>query len=259
MPDTIFRPLQVFLCHASEDKASVRKLYNLLAAEKWINPWLDEENLLPGQDFDLEIYKATRDADAIIICLSKISVTKEGYVNKEIRRALDIAQEKTEGAIYVIPLRLDDCAPSFERLKQLHWLDYFKPNAHEKLLKSLHARAIALNIEKQDITDEALPNIRPFISISDDLDLYRFIEIKPIEKSRIVYPFWIGKYPVTNAQYERFLNASDFASPFHWLEFPNLTWTVNQLGIGINKALLGWKRNSKRKIKHIVSTLLGRS
>src|SRR6266498_5179017 len=167
MPESTFRPLRVFLCHASEDKPSVRKLYNLLAAENWIEPWIDEENLLPGQDFDLEILKATREADAIIICLSKISVTKVGYVNKEIRRALDIAQEKAEGAIYVIPLRLDDCAPSFERLKQLHWLDYFKSNAHEKLLKSLHARAIALNIEKQDITDDALPNIRPFNSTAD--------------------------------------------------------------------------------------------
>ncbi|MBK7319230.1 toll/interleukin-1 receptor domain-containing protein [Candidatus Villigracilis affinis] len=80
-------------------------------------PWLDEEDLLPGQDFDLEIIKAARNADAIIICLSKVSVAKEGYVNKEIRRVLDLADEKSEGAIYIIPLRLDECEPSFERLK----------------------------------------------------------------------------------------------------------------------------------------------
>ena len=111
------RRLKVFLCHASQDKPAVRELYKRLAAEKWIDPWLDEENLLPGQDFDLEIYKAARDSDSIIICLSKVSVAKEGYVNKEIRRALDAADEKPEGAIYIIPLRLDDCTPSFERLK----------------------------------------------------------------------------------------------------------------------------------------------
>jgi formylglycine-generating enzyme required for sulfatase activity len=141
------RPLRVFLCHASQDKPAVRELYNALKAENWIAPWLDEENLLPGQDFDLEIYKAARDADAIIICLSKISVTKEGYVNKEIRRALDVADEKPEGAIYIIPLRLDDCDPSFERLKKLHWVDYFTPNAHGKLIKSLRARAGTLKIK----------------------------------------------------------------------------------------------------------------
>lgn len=85
----------------------------------------------------MEIYKATRDADVIIICLSKASVIKEGYVNRGIRRALDIAQEKIEGAIYIIPLRLDECNPSFEKLKKLHWVDYFKDSAYEKLKKSL--------------------------------------------------------------------------------------------------------------------------
>ena len=104
------RKLRVFLCHASQDKPIVRELYQRLLAEGWIDPWLDEEKLLPGQDWDLEIYKATRDADSIIICLSSTSVAKEGYVNKEIRRALDIAGEKPEGAIYVIPLRLDNCS-----------------------------------------------------------------------------------------------------------------------------------------------------
>ena len=137
------RPLSVFLCHASQDKPAVRELYKRLSAEKWIDPWLDEENLLPGQDFDFEINNALRDADAIIICLSKISVAKEGYVNKEIRRALDIADEKPEGAIYVIPLRLAECEPSFERLKKLHWAAYFAANAHEKLMTALRARANA--------------------------------------------------------------------------------------------------------------------
>ncbi|MFT3890586.1 MAG: hypothetical protein QM730_03040 [Anaerolineales bacterium] len=154
---------------------------------------------------------------------------KEGDVNKEIRQALDISQEKAEGAIYVIPLRLDDCAPSFERLKQLQWLDYFKPNAHDKLIKSLQARAIALNIVTTNNKVEVLPNIKPFISTVDNLDLYRFIEIKPPANSKISYPFWVGKYPVTNAQYERFLTLY-FASPFHWLEFPKFNVDCDAIG-----------------------------
>ncbi len=85
------RPLRVFLCHASQDKPKVRELYKRLKSEGWIDPWLDEESLLPGQDFDLEIYRTIRDTDAIIICLSTVSVVKEGYVNKEVRRALEIA------------------------------------------------------------------------------------------------------------------------------------------------------------------------
>ena len=210
------RQLRVFLCHASQDKPAVRELYKRLKSESWIDPWLDEEKLLGGQDFDLEIYKATRDADAIIICLSKISVAKEGYVNKEIRRALDVADEKPEGTIYVIPLRLDECEPSFERLKKLHWADYFVQNAHEKLVKSLRARAAALQIE---IPEEHVDDAKASALADKELDLHRFIQIPVQENSEVSHPFWIGKYPVTNSQYERFLNASDFSNPVYWLDF----------------------------------------
>lgn len=42
------RKLRVFLCHASQDKPVIRELYQRLSAEDWLNPWLDEEKLLPG-------------------------------------------------------------------------------------------------------------------------------------------------------------------------------------------------------------------
>ncbi|HMN01019.1 MAG TPA: hypothetical protein PKC99_18610 [Anaerolineales bacterium] len=46
------RKLRVFLCHASDDKLAVRKLYASLKSVPWIDPWLPsgEENLLPGQN-----------------------------------------------------------------------------------------------------------------------------------------------------------------------------------------------------------------
>ncbi|MBK8784742.1 MAG: hypothetical protein IPO22_23775 [Anaerolineales bacterium] len=140
---------------------------------------------------------------------------KRGYVNKEIRRALDVADEKPEGTIYVIPLRLDECEPSFERLKQLHWADYFNPNSHEKLLKSLHARAVALNIEIPENVAEIKVNIPAY----EGHDLHDFIQIPVQENSKVPHPFWIGKYPVTNSQYERFLDAPDFSNPVYWLDF----------------------------------------
>ena len=64
---TTDRKLRVFLCHASQDKPIVRELYQRLLAEGWIDPWLDEEKLLPGQDWDAEIEKAVEDADGVIV------------------------------------------------------------------------------------------------------------------------------------------------------------------------------------------------
>jgi len=81
MPES--RKLRVFLCHTSQDKPIVRELYQKLKAEGWIDPWLDEEKLLPGQKWQFEIPKAVEEAHAIIVCLSSVSVNKEGYIQKE--------------------------------------------------------------------------------------------------------------------------------------------------------------------------------
>jgi hypothetical protein len=141
--------LRVFLCHASQDKPIVRELYHRLVAEPWIDPWLDDEKLLPGQDWNLEIEKAVESSDAVIVCVSSTSVVKEGYVQKELRRVLSIAMEKLEGAIFILPIRLDDCElPRQVRDKQA--LDYFPASqraaAYDKLRASLEIRKNHLGI-----------------------------------------------------------------------------------------------------------------
>lgn len=137
------RKLRVFLCHASQDKPLVRDLYRRLGAEPWVEPWLDEERLLPGQDWDLEIEKAVEASDVVIVCLSARSVTKEGYVQKELRKVLDVALEKPEETIFIIPLRLDECELP-RRLRSWHYVDYFpaeqQNRAYQRLLQSLNIR-----------------------------------------------------------------------------------------------------------------------
>ncbi len=141
--------LKVFLCHASEDKPAVRQLYRQLLTVDWIDPWLDEDKLLPGQDWNLEIEKAVETADAVIVCVSSVSVAKEGYVQKELRRVLHIALEKPEGAIFVIPVRLDDCELP-RQLKDRQGVKYYPDDqraaAFEKLKAGLSLRKDALRI-----------------------------------------------------------------------------------------------------------------
>jgi hypothetical protein len=72
----------------------VLDLYKKLAAEPGIDPWLDEERHLPGQDWNLEIEKAVETSDAVIVCLSSTSIAKEGYVQRELRQVLTVALEK---------------------------------------------------------------------------------------------------------------------------------------------------------------------
>ena len=151
------RKLRVFLCHSSQDKPIVRQLYQRLNAEGWIDPWLDEEKLLPGQDWDLEIEKAIETADAVIVCLSNNSVTKEGVVQKEIKRALDKAEEKPEDVIFIIPLRLEDCLIP-RRLRIYQYQDYFKKidAGYKRLCTSLKKRADTVSIDIFGIKEERI-------------------------------------------------------------------------------------------------------
>ena len=149
MPTTN-RKLRVFICHASQDKPIVRELYNRLFAEDWIDPWLDEEKLLPGQNWDIEIEKAVEVAEAVVVCLSINSVTKEGYVQKELRFVLNIADEKPEGTVFVIPLQFDNCQVP-RRLKEWQYVDYFpearKSKSYERLVESLRLRKAKLDVQ----------------------------------------------------------------------------------------------------------------
>ncbi len=136
------RPLRVFLCHASQDKPAVRELYTALKEEGWIDPWLDKAKILPGQDWEMVIEKAVDNSDVVIVCLSNQSVTKEGFVQREIRYAYDMALEKPEDTIFLIPLRLNDCNVP-RKLRSVHWVDYFgvdKEDSYSDLLKSLKQR-----------------------------------------------------------------------------------------------------------------------
>jgi hypothetical protein len=143
------RALRVFLCHSSGDKPIVRELYRKLSAEGWIDAWLDEVKIIPGQTWEYEIEKALDNADAVIVTLSKSSVSKEGYVQKEFKFVLDIALEKPEGTIYILPVRLDDCERP-RRLRSIQGIDYFPPeqrgSAYARLRSSLVQRAQSLGI-----------------------------------------------------------------------------------------------------------------
>lgn len=135
--------LRVFLSHASTDKSIVREFYQRLLSEGWIDPWLDEEQLLPGQDWDMEIEKAVHAAHAVIVFLSNKSVTKEGYIQKELRLTLDVALEKNEGQIFILPIRLDECDVP-RRLRSWQYVDSFpkerRERAYKLLIESLRIR-----------------------------------------------------------------------------------------------------------------------
>src|ERR1039457_4954814 len=143
--------LTIFLCHDSGDKAAVRRLYQNLLRDGF-QPWLDEESLLPGQDWDSEIRKAVRGSHVVVVCLSRRSLTRSGYIQKEIKFALDLAEQQPEGRIFIVPVRLEECEVP-ERFRKWQWVNIFDAGGYEKLVRALRLRAGTLQAAFTQIRD----------------------------------------------------------------------------------------------------------
>lgn len=138
------RPLRVFLCHSSGDKPSVRDLSKRLRDEG-IDAWFDEDKLLPGQDWKHEISKSLRTSDAVIVCLTRRSVGTAGYVQRELKEALDLSDEQPEGTLFLIPVRFEPCDVP-ERLRRWQWVDYFEEGGYARLRSALRMRSDQLGL-----------------------------------------------------------------------------------------------------------------
>lgn len=120
----------------------VRALYQKLAAEGWLEPWLDKDRILPGQQWQVVIEEAVESADIVIVFLSNHSVQKEGFVQRELRYASVMALEKPESTIFLIPIRLEACLVP-RSLRDFQWTNYFgeeKDDSYGSLLQALKLR-----------------------------------------------------------------------------------------------------------------------
>jgi len=149
--------IKLFIGHASEDKSTALDIYNRLK-EAGYSPWIDKHDLIPGFSWEDQIQSAIKESTIFLACLSNLSVTKKGYLNKELRSALSILAELPAGHAFIIPIRLDECdVPSMRisnfdvNLRDPQWLNYWEANSFAKLEK-----AISMQCSKASIS---LPNI----------------------------------------------------------------------------------------------------
>ena len=133
----------IFLAHVKEDKPAIRKIWQGLS-DKGFEPWLDEYNLVGGVNWRVAIPEAIKNSKVFVACLSQQAVEKIGYIQTELRIALSTYSERPINSIFIIPLRLDDCnMRSIEfpalgiHISDLQWIDYWKEDGFEQLLRAL--------------------------------------------------------------------------------------------------------------------------
>lgn len=128
------KPAKVFLSYCREDVDSARLVYSELASSGF-DVWVDFAKLDGGQRWKSAVSEAIKSADFFVALLSENAINKRGYVQKEIREALDVLQTVPEDQSFFLPCRLEECQPKNQELEELHWVDLF-PN-FEAGIKSL--------------------------------------------------------------------------------------------------------------------------
>ena len=131
----LLRPLRIFLLHARSDEKVVARLYKRLG-KAGANVWLDQKDLLPGQDWQSEIHRAIHKSDVVIVCLSKQFNRQGGYRHEELKIALEKANTLPENVVFMIPIRLEKCATP-EPLRHWQRVDLFETKGYKKLMVAL--------------------------------------------------------------------------------------------------------------------------
>jgi hypothetical protein len=125
----------IFLSYSRKDAEFVRKLY-LDLREDGFNIWFDQEEIVPGQKWQQTIRAVMSDVRAVILCLSTKWVGGKGYIQKEFKLALELLREFPAEAIFIVPIRLDDCEIP-RALRSHHCIDVWDEASFAKVKQHL--------------------------------------------------------------------------------------------------------------------------
>ena len=115
---------RIFVSYCREDVDSARLVSSALEAAG-LDVWVDFARLDGGQRWKSTVSEAIKSSDFFVALLSENAINKRGYVQKEIREALEVLQTIPEDQSFFLPCRLEECQPKNKELEELHWVDLF--------------------------------------------------------------------------------------------------------------------------------------
>jgi actin-like ATPase involved in cell morphogenesis/uncharacterized protein YlaN (UPF0358 family) len=141
-------PHDVFLSYAREDLEFAQKLCDELR-RNGISVWLDENKLLGGEHWIATIREEISRCYFFLALISSKSVDKQGFVQSEIKQAIDIQRSKPTDSVYFIPVRIDDCKIPYPELLGVHAVD-MSPNYDRglnRLIQIIWKQKSEINLE----------------------------------------------------------------------------------------------------------------
>ena len=264
-PTSIRDQRQVFISHATADADFAHRLADDLRAEGW-RVWIAPESIRPGEKWVEAIERGLETSGVFVVALTPAAVASK-WVKTETNAAIDLSQQDE---IRFISLDVEECRLSalwrqfqyipFRRSYEaglgelLGWLDgepeekgrrpSSTPDTPAASPAPLLPRPPAFSFpgyrvlspdriahEKTDIE---------FVRVRAGSFLYGD-DRKPLE----LPVFWIGRYPVTNAQYKRFVDANPkYLVPAGWYGKEPPMGKLNHPVVGVgwhdSKAFCDW-------------------
>ncbi|WP_286738158.1 TIR domain-containing protein, partial [Thiomonas sp. SCN 64-16] len=147
---------RVFISYATPDRDRVIPYYNWLR-ERGLDAWIDCRSIRPGQNWDFEIKRALDKSSFVVAFISSNSYNRRGYVQRELKIALDNLLEKLVDDIYIVTVILDDDVGIPEQLKGIQCISGSDVQCKEKISDAITYQLGRLGVQvdqtqrKQDI------------------------------------------------------------------------------------------------------------
>ena len=139
------RPL-LFISYAKPDLERVLPYVEFLKRQGH-DTWIDTQRIKPGQPWDVEIKRALNKSSFIIIFISNNSVDRRGYVQRELKFAIDKYQDKLVSDIYIIPVVLDKDAAIPEAVSQIQYVEAWSSTQFEAIHDSIAHQLSAIGAQ----------------------------------------------------------------------------------------------------------------